>query len=96
MGDDDFSKCTQCQGQRLHFEETDVQQHVVSDHTLDTVLSEEASVAPRTRRVRIQVFRIETLSKDGPSPPTKTDPVLLPEARAPEEREVPSWGTNAP
>ena len=40
--------------------------------------------------------RIKPLSEDDPSPSTKTGPVSLPVARAPEEREVLTRGTNAP
>ena len=51
---------------------------------------------PNTGEDPEQVSRIEPPSKDDPSPSTKTDPVSLPVAKAPEEREGLTRGTNAP
>ena len=51
---------------------------------------------PNTGEDPEQVSRIEPPSKDDPSPSTKTGPVSLPVAKAPEEREGLTRGTNAP
>ena len=51
---------------------------------------------PNTGEDLAQVSRIEPPSRDDPSPSTKTDPASLPVARALEEREGLTRGTNAP
>ena len=94
MTDDIFSKRLKAQEQSLHLEKIDVQQlFLVRPHPRTRVDRGGERPTPNKTRPNTgedpkQVSRIEPPSKDDSSPSTKTDPVSLPGAMAPEGREV--------
>ena len=85
----------------LQFEKTDVEQLLlVGPHPRTSVdrVGERPTLnktRPNTGEDPAQVSRIEPPSRDDPTPSTKTDPVSLPLAKVPEEREGLTRGTNA-
>ena len=95
MTDDIFSKSLKAQEQRLHFEK-------IGPTTSRTCVDQGGEcptlnkTRPNTGEDPEQVSRIEPPSTDDSSPSTKTGPVSLPVAKAPEESEGLTRGTNAP